>query len=633
MDRLRTNEEYIPTGDTDVNSAPQDAFVALAAPIGKEAVLKASQILLRYKQDKANLDNRIVENERWYRLRHWSVMEQTNKDQVEPTSAWLFNSLANKHADMMDNYPSPNVLPREEGDKAEAKKLTSILPVVLEQNDFEEVYDQVGSYKLRSGTGVYGIFWDSDKLNGLGDISIRKVDVLNLFWESGITDIQASRNVFHVELCDNDILLSQYPQTKDRLSTPTIQTVRYFYDDNVDTTEKSAVIDWYYKKRVNGRTVLHYCKYVNDVVLYASENDPKYAERGFYDHGLYPFVFDVLFQVEGMPAGFGYVDVAKSTQEYIDRCNKAIMQNTLANAKPRYFVPNDSSVNEEEFADTTKSFVHVQGQIDDRIKPIDTAPLPGIFVEVLNSKIEELKETTGNRDVSTGGTASGVTAAAAIAAMQEAGSKLSRDANKSAYRAYRRICLMVIELIRQFYDTVRCFRIMGDQNAEEFVMYSNAGIAPQPQGTDFGVDMGMRIPLFDIQVTAQKASPYSQMAQNEMAIQFYQMGFFNPQMADQALACLEMMDFDRKSSVMQIIQRNGTMYQQLMMMQQQMMALGQMVDQAHGNNEITQGLMAQFGMAAPPMPQGGAQGLPADTQESSVTSKARQRAADSTAPR
>ena len=75
--------------------------------------------------------------------------------------------------------------------------------------------------------------------------------------------------------------------------------------------------------------VLHYCKYVNDEVLFATENDSKYADRGWYDDGEYPFVFDVLFRVEGTPAGFGYIDVGKSAQEYIDRGNQAIMQNRI----------------------------------------------------------------------------------------------------------------------------------------------------------------------------------------------------------------------------------------------------------------------------------------------------------------
>jgi len=398
-----------------------------------------------------------------------------------------------------------------------------------------------------------------------------------------------------------------------------------------------------------------YCKFVNDEVLYATENEqepvtdemgnvvkPPMSETGWYDHGLYPFIFDVLFATEGTPAGFGYIDVGKDAQGYIDRGNQAIMANMLANAKPRFFIGADGSVNEEEFADMSRDFIHVDGNLgQDSIIAVQGKPLNNVYVQVVKDKVDELKETTGNRDISTGGTTSGVTAASAIAAMQEAGSKLARDGNKSAYRSYRKLCLMIIELIRQFYDLPRCFRIMGENGTARYVQYSNAGITPQMQGVDFGVDMGQRVPLFDIEVTAQKQSPYSKMSQNELALQFYQAGFFNPQMSDQALACLDMMDFDRKEFIMQKISQNGTMYQMMMQMQQQMMMLAQMVDQARGSN-IAQQLMAQFsggapvaaidGSSAPNIEKTEALGGEEGKGEAKTTKKARQRVAESTDP-
>ena len=130
------------------------------------------------------------------------------------------------------------------------------------------------------------------------------------------------------------------------------------------------------------------------------------------------------------------------------------------------------------------------------------------------------------------------------------------------------------------------------------------------------------------------------MAQNDLALQFYNAGFFNPQMADQALACLDMMDFDRKEFIMQKISQNGGMYQQMMMMQQQMMQLGAMVDQMRGSTEITQGLANQFGIQMPQM-SGGASANAEKTEalggesgvgEPSITKKARQRVAESTSP-
>ena len=613
-----------------------DGFSALAQRIGREQVQEANKTLMKYKEGKANLEKRIVDNEQWYKLRHWECMRD-KKDDVKPTSAWLFNCIANKHADAMDNYPSPNILPREEGDKGEAQMLSSIIPVILEQNDFEEVYSEVSNYKIKSGTGVYGIFWDSSKLNGLGDISIKKIDLINLFWESGISDIQKSKNLFHVELADNDVLISQYPQLQGKLGTASLDVTKYVYDDAVDTTNKSVVVDWYYRKNQDGRTVLHYCKYVNDEVLFATENDEMYYEEGWYRHGNYPFVFDTLYSIEGTPTGFGYIDIGKDPQMFIDRGNQAIMKNMLTNAKPRYFIKNDGSVNEEEYSDMTKDFVHVDGNLgQDSVLPISSTGLGSIYVEVINNKIEELKETTGNRDVSTGGTG-GVTAASAIAAMQEAGSKLSRDNNKSAYRSFRKIVVMVIELIRQFYDTERCFRIVGQNGAEQFVRYSNVGIVPQAQGgIEMGIDMGYRLPLFDVEITAQKQSPYSKMSQNELALQFYNAGFFNPQMADQALACLDMMDFDRKQFIMQKIAQNGGMFQQMLMMQQQMLGMAQHLDALQGSN-MTPMMAQEMGIVATtPTPEGfnpkETEALGGEAQESGVTKNARKRVAESTSP-
>lgn len=630
---MQDNLGAAPSGEVPTTSMP------LQVNIGKVQVQEAYQTLLKYKQGKANLEQKIVDNEQWYKLRHWECMRDKKKD-VQPTSAWLFNCIANKHADAMDNFPSPNILPREEGDKGDAEMLSSIIPVVLDQNEFEQTYSDAWWYKLKAGTVVYGVFWDNTKLNGLGDISIKKVDLINLFWESGITDIQKSRNVFHVELADNDLLVNSYPQLAGKLGESTLDVNKYVYDDAVDTSNKSAVVDWYYKKSNNGRTVLHYCKFINDEVLFATENDPKFAEQGWYDDGEYPFIFDVLFPVEGSPAGFGYIDIGKDAQTYIDRGDQAIMMNMLANAKPRHFIRSDGSVNEEEYADTTKDFIHVDGALgSDSILPVQGKPLNDIYVQVKNNKIDELKETTGNRDISTGGTTGGVTAASAIAAMQEAGSKLSRDESKSAYRAYRKLILKVIERIRQFYDMPRCFRIAGENGAARFVQYSNANIQPSPIKTEFGIEMGGRKPLFDIEITAQKQSPYSKMSQNELALQFFGQGFFNPQMSDQALACLDMMDFDRKQFIMQKIAQNGTMYQRLLQMQKQMLMLAQMVDQLKGTNLAEQIAAGINGQPAPPLVDGNALNVEhtealggKEGTEASVTKDARQRVAESTSP-
>ena len=558
-------------------------------PIGVDSVRKWSEILQKYKSGKKSLEQRIIDAEQMWKLRHWEQIRTHNSDAPEPTSGWLVNVILAKHSDACDNYPQAVCLPREESDKDEARALTSILPVILQQNNFDSTWSDIWWYKLKSGTGVYGVYWDPEKNGGLGDVSIERVELLNLFWEPGIADIQDSRYVFQCRLVDNDILEEQYPQLRGKLKTGHHNLSKYLYDESIDTSSKSMLVDVYYKKKNGDRTILHFAKFVDEELLYATENDressmdvqtdpqtglmsmkeskPPMSETGLYEHGLYPFVFDALFPEEGYPnCGFGYVDLCKDPQKYIDVMDSILLENMMANARPRYFIRSDGAVNEEEFADFSRNFVHVSGRIDgDSIAPITGAGLPEIYASQKQLKIDELKQISGNRDVNNGGTTASVTAASAIAALQEAGNGISRDMISAGFRAVNKVVQLCIELIREFYDVPRRFRILGANGEQQFVSYSNAGIKEQAQGNAFGVDMGYRKPVFDIEVTVQKESKYNTATYNELAVQLYQLGAFNPNMADQVLPMLDMMEFKNKQEVIRKISENAKLQKYLVL--------------------------------------------------------------------
>lgn len=551
-------------------------------------VERGIDLLTKYKDGKSNLENRIVNDELWWELRHWEGIGQSKAKRVDksgkevtstppepkPSSAWLFNTIQNKHADAMDNYPEPVVLPRERSDEQSAKTLSQILPVVQEYNHFEQVYSDNWWEKLKHGTAVYGIFWDPQKDNGLGDIEIRDIDLLKLFWEPGITDIQKSRNLFIVDLVDNDLLDSEYPQLKGKQKGKVVDVKEYIYDDNVDTSDKSVVVDWYYKvKTPDGRTALHYIKFVGSTLLYASENDPEYRERGFYDHGMYPVVLDVMYPEKGTPIGFGYVAICKDPQLYIDKLSANILENAMMATKKRFFVSDTTAINEQEFLDWNRPLVHVNGPLDDgRIQEIVTKPLSDIYVTVAQMKIEEMKDTAANRDVNSGGTTN-VTAAAAIAALQEAGNKASRDMIAASYRAYTQINTLCVELMRQFYDLSRSFRITGEGSEYQFIDFDNTGLQDQVTGLDTMGNPMFRRPVFDLKIKAQKKNPFSRMEQNERAKELYAMGFFAPENAQASLIALDMMDFEGIQTVKEKVMQGQTLLNMVMQMSQQLAAI------------------------------------------------------------
>lgn len=586
-----------------VGSATTESKAVLNPVITERTVLQAYDRLMRYKTYKTSLDRRIKANEDYWKLRQWDYYDHNGnkkKGDNEVATAWLWNCIASKHADLMDGYPESNIRPKREDDVEEAEKLKSILPVIFEENDYENTYSELANYILKQGVCCAGVFWDGTKHDGLGDISVEKIDILNLFWESGVTDIQDSKEVFHTSLVDNESLVKQYPQLEGKLNSHKVISDQYRTDDAIDTDGKTTVVDWFYKQSdSNGNQVLHYCKFVEGTVLFATENDAENYPNGWYDHGLYPFVVTPLFPVEGSIAGYGYTDIGRGDQHAIDVLTQAMLTNARVTSKPRYFSKTNGAVNEAEFADWSKDFVHVTGSLnDDSIKLIATSPVPTFVVNMRENLIAEMKETLGNRDVNNGGSTSGVTAASAIATMQEQSGKMSRTHNKIMYTMHRKITNMVIELIRQFYDVLREYRITGKYGQEKFVQYNNAGLKPQKQPSVLGRDMGLRLPCFDIEVTAQKASPYTKMEQNELAIQLYNLGVFSPQNVDMSLMLLQTMDFAHKDEIIQMIMQNGTMFDKYQQLQKIAFNLAQQVDMQNGTQmaeQLAQAILVENG--------------------------------------
>ena len=611
--REQQNGEYRPERYKPKEQTEQPQQSAPTEPhFTPDKVSEVLQILHEYKDGKTTVDMKATENQEWWRLRHWNVIQgktEAGKAKVEVGSAWAVNSILNKHADFMDSFPKANVLAREADDEEEAQILSKILPAIEEHTDAEQVYNTAGYDFLIDGTAITSVLWDPMAHDGMGDIKKTNVDIHNVFWQPGIEDIQQSKYFFDVSVADvNDVKL-QYPDIADRIGGGKQGFItEYIHDDNINHQNDIEIINCYYKKlemrpvliNIDSQTVaqhlvpreiLHMAIIIGDQCVFCSEDNPEYQD-GFYKHGKYPYVFRKCFPVKDSPCGFGYLDIMKYPQRDIDKLDQAIMKNTMMKAKPRWWVKKNADINKEAFADWNEEIVEVgSGDLGSAVQQMDVDTLPAIVETHLEAKIDELKEISGNRDFSQGSTASGVTAASAIAALQEAGSKLSRDINKAMYRGSREEYYLEIELIRQFYTEPRTFRIDDGSGRYEYMDYSNVNIAPQdittPEGTRH------KKSIFDLEVSAEKQSPFSRASQNETAKELYQMGLFAPDNATSALVCLDMMEFEGKEKIKQQIQQNDTFMQQFQQMQQLIIQLSPEAAVQMGLVDPNQGMMAQ----------------------------------------
>jgi len=488
-------------------------------------ITEAKKTLISYKRDKAELERRLeFEREQW-----------RNVYSPNASSSWIFNSIVNKHADIIDNIPTCACLPREKRDEGYAESLSKVIPVICERAGFEQTYSDNSWNKLKHGTAVYGVFWNNSLEDGLGDIDIRAIDLNDIYWDSGVADIQASKNLFIVAQTDVDELEALYPQFRYAEEKESASSLAQAL--GVKTVDgKALAVDWYYKKYYSdGSCKLHYCKFAGDYILYCSEGDEG-CEDGWYEHGLYPVVFDRMYPKEQGVCGFGLIAIASDAQGYINRLDDNMLEYTDWASRVRFWAKRSLGVNEKEFLDLNKSIVEVEGDIDEeKLRQIEITPIDDSVIDIKRLKIEELKEITGSRDVSQGGVSGSVTAASAISILREAGAKSSRDGIAETYRAYIKMMALVIELIRQFYDANRIFRVTGESGEREYLAFSGKCLRADENG---------RRPHFDIEINATKKSPTEAEQKNQFAKELYDAGAFKAENVRETLMMLELMDFE-----------------------------------------------------------------------------------------
>lgn len=489
----------------------------------------------KYKRDKETLNQRVRENDLWYKARYGKIINGVTNE-TEPATGFIFSAVENKFADAVDNFPTTNILEREPGDKELTEILSKIVPVQLDIADFKKAYKANWRRKLKYGTGIYGVFYIR------GDIKITPLSILNVYCDMHVNDVQESQFLFIVSAVDNDELKERYPD-RAKLFVGNANV------DNFDGTHEAEghteIIDCYYK--LKGK--VHCIKLCNEEIIDATE-DGNYPD-GIYKHGLYPVVFDILYPEEDCPFGFGVIDVAKNPQVYIDRLDGAIIKNAILSSKQRFLIKDSGAVNEEEVLDYSNDIVHVAGSVDtDSIRELQVSGLPAYVMNHRSKKIEELKEIVGNRDFQQGGTSGGVTAASAISILQEAGNKLSRSSIDDSYDTYKQIVIIVIELMREFFDEKKVYRIVGDNGQTEYAEFSSEMM--YKERADFSNAWTVREPVeFDVSIVPQKQNPFQREANNATIVQLWQAGMFGPQSLDSALIALQAMQFDGKDKVVQ----------------------------------------------------------------------------------
>lgn len=455
----------------------------------------------------------------------------------------LVSTFNNCVADQMDNVMEAVMTPERAELQEVADDLNDIVRFVYEQNEYLSYHRQRVIDYLGPGTAVCEIMWDENMNFGKGEIRLSRVPIEQFLWDPAESDIQNARALMKVSWHPKSWYDDMYPEkgkyvdadeNSDRAVGKMENQAKVFQDE-----PKAMLVEYWYREydASTKKYKINLARVAGGALL---EN-----HKNVYKHGMYPFVLDVYSEIEGMPVGEGMVMQLAPMMRYINRYARYMDENIRASAKTRMLVRKTADLDQEAIEDWNRDVIEGNSIGEESIRYLNSPPLSALAGNQMLQMQMDLKQDSGQNQFARGETAGGVTAASAIASLQEAGSKQTRMRTEALKRGFKKITEQILWLISQFYKEGRIALITGKDGAAKEVNMASSVYMPKHEGA-------IAPPPYVVRVNVQRMNPATVGAQNQLYIDIFKM-CAQAQTPFPLSALIRMLNVDGKDRVLPVI--------------------------------------------------------------------------------
>ncbi len=485
---------------------------------------------------------RLERCERLYLGDNWYGVPEAEKNEPRPHTPILQSTIENVRADLMDSYPEAVIV----ADDPRYTREASLLSAAIRENHIRCGYlDEYAA--LMHDLLVYGYMvqetgFDAVLNAGLGGTFLRHADARSILFDPCCTSIQDSRAVFRFAPYTKEWFSQHYPAFADEMR-PDAFSINRLRDGVLYQRDHDSILLIECWKRVYDPSLglhrVHMQKLAGGLLL---EDSREQKPDGYYAHGEYPFVLTALFPRRGSCLGFGFVDMFETQQRYADKLDQIVLKNALMASRNKLLVTGASGFDADDLRDWSKE-VH-RGENLNGVTWFPTAPLPAYILEYIDRVRNSIREESGANDFSRGMTRGGVTAASAIAALQELSGKRSRMAARAVHSAFEAAVRQEIEVEREFAIFDRF--LAGEDGTKNAPAVFNARLLNRE------TTLKNRVPLeFRVTVKVQRENRFSVLANNELVLELVRIGMVTPDVG------LALMTFDGKDQALSLMREKA----------------------------------------------------------------------------
>ena len=493
--------------------------------------------------------------------REMRQLSQNERSVTAPPSNALNSCIDNVIADQIDNMPEALMLPEREDTANSADEMSDVVSFVLYQAGWPDEYQTILEDSAVTGTGIAQVFWDDDADDGNGMVSVQAWHPEDFYPDPTQENIQNGRACFKVTHTSVAWVEEHYPHARGYVHGDHADDAQEVQAQNIaDGDEKVTLIEFWYRRydAKTRRNRVHMAQAAGGALLYSTElafggaKEGDYPD-GVYAHGQYPFVLYKYRAVWRKPFGTGMVHDYKDTQTAIDRLIKYIDDNARESSVQRHFIRKGSGVNPDDVADMRKTIIEWEGNdVRQAMQTVQANPINNQVYTTLNYLVDSMKQDCGQNQFSRGEGGLGVTAAAAIQALQEAGGKTTRWHTERYKNAFRKMVEQILWVLSDYLDAERKIRIVGgwdsSGNMKDRIVEL---IAPSREGGK------LPKPAYTVRVQVQKNNPLQIQADNEFLMQVSQIcGQAGQALPPESVIGL-MEGYRTKPSVLKVVRENS----------------------------------------------------------------------------
>ena len=415
--------------------------------------------------------------------KYWEGDFELPEDESDPApNTNITNSnVEGKTALLCDQNLAIQVDPREPGDRFFCDKVRVLADFIKERN---RMYRKIEVHERRremTGTGIFKVVWDFDKLDGQGLPDIEPIHPSRLFIDPAITDVYNIQNAQYIIEASNRSIYSaslEYGEDVADAIMPNLDPVSNVIVNNEEEQYVHLLIWTKYKESKDSDVQLRLIEMSGCGVILSDtkkklkeHKDKKEEDLKLFPNSDYPYFLTPDMYRENTIWGKASAELILPISDQIDELDDNILRNARLTGNPIALVSNNSGIDVDKITNEPGQVIPTND-----VNAYKWLTPPSIPAYVSNKRAELMNNdrqiVTRFTDQQIGKSQSGVDTATESMALQNSGNSMIEHKKGLLQETLSEVFEYAIELALLNWDTTMVFRITGENGEDDFTEFN-----------------------------------------------------------------------------------------------------------------------------------------------------------------